>query len=143
MKFDKSLLKITPASYKEAKQLERNMLIALRDSPMKIGLDNIDKKNPLKSDLSDGTMGELIKSVLYLASSNEVEESLFTCGKRAVYGNEKNIAKITEEFFEPLEHRELYYPIMFELIKVNVLPFIKGLFSQFGGSVEKIKSFLK
>lgn len=116
--FDKKAFKITPSSYQEARKLERILAKVLADS-------SIDIKDT--SDSPEMFMGELIKSVLHLLISEELEEALFVCSKKAAYNSEK----ITVEFFDKPENRELYYPIMIEVMKVNVLPFIKGLSSQF------------
>lgn len=139
MKFDKSKLRITVGSFREAKALERALERALANSSMNIGVKEINKKDLTKSEFSEGTMGEMIKSALHLLISEEVEEKLFTCAKRTAYGEDK----VTEDFFEPVERRELYYPIMIEITRANVLPFMKSLFSQFEGLFEKIDSILK
>lgn len=51
--------------------------------------------------------------------------------------------KIDRDFFEAAEHRELYYPIMYEVITVNVGPFLKGLASKFGALAGIAKSIPK
>jgi hypothetical protein len=139
MKFDKTKLKITPASFRESKELERSMGKALSKSSLNFGLDSVDTKNVLNSQLSENTVGEFLKSFLNVAVSREVEDNLFICCKRAAYDNNK----INETFFEEIENRKLYYSIMIEIIKVNVVPFIESLSSQFEGLLKKISTTQK
>ena len=80
---------------------------------------------------SDVDLSGLIDLVLGAAVSDEVQAALFSCSARALLGTDK----IDSDFFEKVENRELYYPIMIEIIKVNVGPFLKGLASKFGALV--------
>jgi hypothetical protein len=133
MEFEKSKLKITPSSFKTAKELERSIGVALNQNRISLNLDgDIDL---IESSISGENIGELLRSVLNIAVSREVEENLFKCCERAIYDNEK----INIEFFEKVENRSLYYPIMIEIIKVNVYPFIESLFSQFGALIKTPK----
>lgn len=122
MEFDKTKLRITPSSFREAKELERSIGVALKNNTMNFELEK---------DLNKDNIGEILKSILSVATSLDVEENLFNCCKRALYNNDK----IDLDFFEKIENRPLYYPIMIEIIKVNVLPFIESLFSQFEGLI--------
>lgn len=137
MKFDKTKLQITPTDFDTAKDFERALAKALAASPMNIVLDNINAKNIFNSKISTNAAGEIIKSCLHLIISKEVEEMFFKCAERALYDKEK----VDKEFFE--KERSFYYPILFELIKVNVLPFFEGLSLKSGGLLEIITSFLE
>jgi hypothetical protein len=128
-------LRITPGSFHDAKALEKAMERAIKGSQIDL--------NGVKSDImkkkADGSLdiasidlsgaGPIVTTILNLvlgaACSDEVEACLFACSKTALLGTEK----IDAEFFENVDHRELYYPIMVEIIKVNVGPFFKGLAS--------------
>lgn len=114
-------LTVTPGSFSEAMALQKAIGRALKGTKLEL---------PESStiDLSPDKIGDILGMVLGVATSNEVEDCLFACSARAVLGQDK----IDRDFFEKVENRELYYPIMVEVIKVNVGPFIKGLASQFG-----------
>ena len=139
MKFDKTKLRITPSSFRDAKNLQNSFGKALLKNSLNLGIENFNSEDVLKSELSENTIGELIKAVLQLVVSDDVEKSLFACAERVIYDN----AKIDEDYFEDVEHRTLYYPIMFEVMKVNIGPFIESLFSQFGGLSKIIKNIPK
>lgn len=131
-------LRITPSSFDDAQELQRAVGAAIHKNNInfygsKIG-DTLET-----SEIGSGTIGDLIKVVISLGISKDLERALFKCAERAVLGS----AKIDRDFFELVENREHYYPIMIELLKVNLTPFFKGLFSLSGGLMEKITSVLK
>ena len=134
--FDKKKLEITPASFKIANNLTKAIERAIATSPLKLNVDQINFTDVFKSKLSEGALGEMIKSVLHIFISDEVENIAFQCALRALYDNQK----VDEDFFEKEENRSLYYPIMFEIIKVNVSPFSKSLLSLFGGLLKTNKT---
>jgi len=140
MKYNKSLLHITPSSFVLANNLKRVIVTEIINSKLNLNLDGkINVKDPLQSDISGETIGSLIQSALQVAVSEDVEKAIFECAKSALY--DKN--KIDYDFFEPIETRPLYYPIMLELAKVNMQPFIEGLSSQFGGLTKILKNIQK
>jgi hypothetical protein len=69
-------------------------------------------------------------------SSKKIEKCIWECCKKATY----NGLKITEDTFEPIEAREDYIPVMFEVAKENLLPFMKSLSAQFGEVFKKTTS---
>lgn len=69
-------------------------------------------------------------------SSKKIEKCLWECMKKATY----NDLKITEDTFEPVEAREDYLQVMFEVAKENITPFMKSLFASFGDILKKIPS---
>lgn len=76
----------------------------------------------------------ILKDVLFkVDSSPVVYEAIFECLKDCTYRNEK----ITEDFFNVKENRELYYPIVIECLKVNIEPFFKSLASEFSKAFKK------
>lgn len=139
MKFDKSKLKITPSSFRNAKNLQGAFGRALLKNSLNFGLTSINEDDILQSEISDNSVGEMIRSVLQLVVSDEVERGLFVCAEKALYDTQK----INEEYFEPVERRSLFYPIMFEIAKVNIGPFIESLFSQFEGLLKIVKGIPK
>ncbi len=57
-------------------------------------------------------------------SSQEIEKALVECFKRCTL----NDLKIDDQTFEPDERREDYVPVCVEVVKENILPFMKSLF---------------
>jgi hypothetical protein len=130
---DKNKLEITPASFSEAMALQRAIGKAINKGNINVDLEGfeLNKDDPLKSDVSGDTIGSVISSLISAGTSEEVEAAVFKCANRALY----DYKKINIDFFEKVENRPLYYPIMIEIIKVNIGPFIGGLFSEFGGII--------
>ncbi len=139
MKYNKTKLQVTPSSFRDALQLEKAIASAISSSSLKISFDSLDTKNLANAEISDDTLGEVIKTMLTVVVDDSVEKTLFDCAKKANYDK----VKIDEDFFEDVENRELYFPIMIEIVKVNVGPFVKSLFSQFGGLIGNLKGILK
>jgi len=96
--------------------------------------------------LLDADVGELsgpietiAGMVLSVVTSKRVKEALFKCSEKALYGTDK----VDRDFFEKVENRELYYPIMTEVVKANLGPFFKRIGSLFGGPGNLLSNFLK
>ena len=142
MKFDEKKLKVTPSSFLTAKRLEKALLNAIKGSDLQIG-GVFDEGNILNSEISENTVGSIIKACLASITSSEVDEALFKCCERAVYGDEANLRKVNYDFFEDVCNRELYYSIMVEVAKTNISPFIAGLFSGFRDIKKKLGDILK
>lgn len=117
-------LLITPAAFGDAMALQKAIGRALKGTKLELPESMAEK-------MDASQLGDIIGAVLGVATSDEVEAALFACASRAVYGPGKE--PISTEFFEKVENRELYYPIMIEIIKANVGPFFKGLSSKFEG----------
>lgn len=60
-------------------------------------------------------------------SSVKIEERLWECMKRATY----NGLKIDKDTFEPIESRQDYGVVCFEVAKENILPFTKSLSAKY------------
>ena len=137
MTIDGNEVLITPSSFQNAIALKRAIANALRENGVRLGLDglSIDTDNPLKTDLPSGTIDNLIENALSVATSPEVHTALFACCETVVFGKDR--LKVDLGFFddpdEGIKRREYFYPIMSEVIKVNIGPFFKNLGSVFGG----------
>jgi hypothetical protein len=118
-------LMISPASFSDAMALQKAIGRALKGTKLEL-------PDSVTTDVSPEKLGDIIGAVLNVATSDDVEAALFACASRAVYGADRE--KISRDFFETLENRELYYPIMVEIIKVNIGPFFKGLVSKFAAA---------
>jgi hypothetical protein len=129
MGFVKKNLKITMASFEEATNLQDAVANALKGNGIDIP-ENMDAKINVST---------FLDAALNTISDKAVRESLFECAKKALYLQDK----IDTDFFEKEENRELYYPIMLEILKVNVGPFLNGLLSMFGGLGGMLKNFQK
>lgn len=69
-------------------------------------------------------------------SSKKVEVCLAECLKRVTY----NGLKIDKDTFEPVEAREDFTTVCFEVAKENVAPFMKSLFAQFAPILGELKN---
>jgi len=125
-------LKITPAGFQDALSLQKAIGRALRGNKLNL-------PESLSADMSMTEITGLIDAILSVAVSDEITDCLFACSSRAMLGNDK----IDRDFFEKVENREHFYPIMIEVIKVNVGPFFKALISKFGGLGQVIASIQK
>jgi hypothetical protein len=129
MQIEGKELLITPSSFFEAKALEKAIARSLKGS-------RIDLPGSITEDVKSENISDIINAVLGVAADDTVEACLFKCADRAVVGTEK----VTREYFEPVEHRKHYYPIMYEVMMANVGPFFSGIALQFGDIIGKIGS---
>jgi hypothetical protein len=142
-KIDGQELLITPASLTKAFALQKALADALRADGINIDIGTLDfnTEDPTKSEVGEKTVGSLIENVLAVATSPVVLETLFACCETATFG--KNRTKIDAEFFEEVENRQYFYPIMVEVLKVNLGPFFKKIGSLLGGLSTMIGSTQK
>jgi len=132
IKIDGKELKITESSFSEAMALEKSIASSLKNRNInlegissdivKMGKDGKLNKSSLDLSKASGIISTIIQSVLTVACSDEIEQHLFNCAERAIF----NGSKVDRDFFEKTENRQYYYPIMSEVIAVNVGPFLKG-----------------
>ena len=122
MQFNESELKITLASFEDAISLQDAIGVALKGTKLDIPSD-------LKAEVTSDMFSDILGAALGVATSKNVRECLFKCAERAMYGQ----SKVDRDFFDLEKNRELYFPIMVEIVKANIGPFIKGLASQLGG----------
>lgn len=123
---------VTPAPYQDARALQKAIGRALKGV-------RIDLPGSVKEDLKAESLSEILNAVLRVAVDDEVEACLFKCAERAVLGGEK----ITQEYFENIDNRQHFYPIMYEIVMVNVGPFFSGIASGFGDIAGKLGVSLK
>lgn len=115
-------LRITEGSFSEALALQKAIGRALKGTRLDLPADT-------KTEIPQDMFSDILTAVLGVATSDEVEACLFECAKRCLMGTET----INRDYFEKVENRKNYFPIMVEIIKANVGPFIEGLSSQFAG----------
>lgn len=133
---------VTPSTFQNAIDLKRAIANALRENGMHLGLDalKINADDPLKTDVPSETIDNLIENVLSVSTSPEVHSALFRCCETVVFGADR--LKVDQAFFDDADHgverRAYFYPIMMEVIKVNIGPFFKNLGSVFGGILGQV-----
>lgn len=127
--FNKSDLDITLGSFDVCFELQDAVTKAIKGNSIAIPNSMDEEFSP--SGFIDAALGTI--------SSKEVRSCLFNCSTRATYRG----AQVNQDFFEKEENRELYYPIMVEILTKNIGPFIKGLLSLFGGVGDLLKNYLK
>lgn len=109
-----SKIEITPAPMAEAKKLYQ----AIASELLRLRFN------------AEEDVAVLIKNVLCLSiASPEIEAALEPCLRRCTY----NGPKITAETWEPVQAREDYLDVCYEVAKENVGPFTRSLFAQFKG----------
>jgi len=132
IKIDGKELLITPASFDDAMDLKKSIFDALRGNGINIDTSGMkyNEENPFQSDIGSDTIGNLIENAMAVASDKQVKKCSFTCCESVVFGPDKD--KVNRDFFEDVDNRQYYYPIMTEVIKANIGPFFKGLGLMFG-----------
>lgn len=119
-----AILKIQVAPFGESKNLYQVFL---------------DELKGLKVDPSAEIDVNLFKDLFCMAlSSRKIESALEPCLKRCLY----NESKIDKDTFEPVERRDDYLTVCFEVAKENILPFTKSLSQQYAHILEQGKKIL-
>lgn len=79
----------------------------------------------------------LKNAVLSCVTSRELKDSLLACLKRCTYNGQR----ITSwDIFEDIKAREDYLSVCWEVVKFNLTPFTKNLFSKFSMSLGGIET---
>lgn len=77
-------------------------------------------------------------------SSSEVETALWACFEHCTYNSGKSGAlKIDQDTFEPVEAREDYLTVCFEVAKECIFPFVKSHYAKLGPDFLKVLNDLK
>lgn len=118
-------LVVAPAPFGDAMALKNAIFSELK----KTGVDL--KTLDFKQNVTPELINSLTKTVLTIDSSSKVSEALYKCASRCLY----NDRQVNTELFKNTDYWEDYYPIMIEVMKVNLTPFFKGLLSSFGKKV--------
>ncbi|MFA5659361.1 MAG: hypothetical protein WC900_08765 [Oscillospiraceae bacterium] len=133
--FNGKELDITLGSFQEADNLFKAVCRALKGN-------KIDLPDSLKSDLSTGQLSGILDMLLSVISDDEIESCIFECAKRCGIGPTHE--KINIEYFEKEENRQEYIPVMLEIAKANLFPFMTGITSSLGApDIQKIMSTLQ
>jgi len=118
-----SILKVNPAPFEDAKNLYQGVLAESKGVKIELG-DNV---------------YDMWKNIFCLAlSSKEIENLVWKCLERCTI----NDKRVTKETFEPVAMRGDYIIVQVEVARINVEPFTKSLYAQFGPLIEQVKSLL-
>jgi hypothetical protein len=71
-------------------------------------------------------------------ASKKIETALDECMKRALY----NGLRISSDTFEPVQAREDYFDVCYEVARENVYPFLKGLSARYSDIIGQVASSL-
>lgn len=111
-----AVLKITLSPFKEAKALYQAILKEAKSVGVSKDMDVV----------------ALYKELFCVGfSSEEVEKHMWVCFQRCTYNSGKGDLRIDESTFEPLEARADYMQVCIEVMKENVLPFVKSLYAEY------------
>lgn len=117
-------LQITVASFSESKAL----YMAVADEMKGLRLDP-------KAQVDVNFWKDLFMTGI---ASAKIEAALQPCMKRSLY----NSARIGGDTFEPVEARDDYFQVCYEVAKENIAPFTKSLYAQYAGILEKVQAAL-
>ncbi|GBR74825.1 hypothetical protein NO1_1933 [Candidatus Termititenax aidoneus] len=126
-------LVITPSPFGLVLELKNAVIKALTERKLSAGSTVLDALNG-KTELSPEMLDGFLQAILAVAGNSEVERLLMECAKRAYIGINKD--KIDADYFDEVNNRRDYYPIMFNVLKENLEPFFAGAASLFP-SLEK------
>src|SRR5882724_578984 len=121
-------LVVSPAPFADASALLKAILKAVQG--LKLGKEiDIDPANPGAIFKDPSVFLAVIDKVLSVATSDEVETTLFKCFERSSYDG----AKVTRALFDDPKlseaAREDYFTMSAKVIEVNCKPFFKQTFS--------------
>lgn len=133
---------VQPSSFKNGMVLKRVISKALRADGITLDLNEItiDEKDFKKSNVGKETLGSLIENLLAISTDENIENALLKCCEKVVMLDKE---LIDYSFFEPVENRQYYYPIMIEVLKVNLMPFFEQISSMFQGAGELMQKLQK
>ncbi len=122
---DRELI-IKEGSLEEAFNLKDAIFEALQGKA-NVKFTDDDFANIFNSELSGENIGAIADMLMSVISNHKVRESLFTLCNKCFIGEGSEKTVITKDFFEPVENRGYFYPVMLEVSKANIFPFFRGL----------------
>ncbi len=120
-------LKITQGTLQEVFNLQKALSDALRDKGVKFSLKGVTLGKVLKSEAGETDVGGIIDMALSVVTDEKVRSNLLVLCKKATVQVAGNTIKVDFDFFEKVENRQYYYPIMTEILMENFAPFFPGL----------------
>lgn len=113
-------LEIQEASFQDAWALTQAIANELTKGLPGLKLDTLDSAEILQKEMD---VGKILSLVFQLVASKPVFELLWDCFKPCLYNGEK----IEKGIFDNPSARSDFLPCVVEIVKLNVLPFMKGL----------------
>lgn len=124
-------LEITLAPFMEGERL----FSATAECLKKVNVDAQTQVDDLTANLNG-----LKNALLECLTSHNFKESLLACLKRCTY----NKQRVTSwDIFDDINAREDYLVVCWEVVKFNLTPFTKNLFSKLSGLLENAKTSQK
>ncbi len=121
-------LNVEEGAFEDVITLQKALSDALLQKGVKFSLSGIKlSKEALQTEVSEDNLGGIIEMALSVATDKSVRKALFTLGAECTVVKDSVTQKVNPEFFEARENRKHYFPVMIEIIKVNLLPFFEGL----------------
>ena len=128
---------VTPSSFENGLKLQEILAEIVKTSELNLpGGESVDSMKDLDSQMLTKV---IMNMALSAVSSPELKDVLFECCQSVVY----NDVRVDREFFDEVENRGVFYDIMIEVLKENLLPFFPSLSSGLSGIKETMESFLK
>jgi hypothetical protein len=123
-----AVLKITPAPFAEARALYQACLEEFKS---------------LKLDPEADVDANLYKDLFCAAlASKKIEACIWKCLSRVIYNDGSGDLKVTEDTFEPVNRRDDYITVCYEVASENIRPFMKSLYAQYGQILATVQSSL-
>ena len=128
-------LEETESSFNDAYALEKSLISAIKETNLS-GFQ-------VKKDIFDMDIDVLLKAILVMATSPQVEQCLFKCFERATY----NGLRINRGLFDDpkigLQIREDFHEICLKVAEVNCRPFLQRIFSVLKVFLQTLNGILK
>lgn len=116
--------RIQVGSMADCANLKLAVIKALKSEGIKIDLRTWSLKG-LETEIGD--IGGILNAALGVLGDTGIEKALYTLGKNCLIGEDEKAVAVSEEFFEPVENRKYYYPVMAKILTENLAPFFAGL----------------
>ena len=119
-------LRVTPAGFADVMALQESISAALLKVGVKIDLSGFTFTKDAES-TEMGDIGGFLEMILSVSTDPTVRNHLFKCCEKALFDKDK----VNIDFFEKPDNRQFYYPIMIEVLKINLSPFFDRISSMF------------
>lgn len=125
--FNGKELKITLGTFEEAHDLLQAVANEIKE--VKLPSTMIEDINP-----------NMVKDfILTFIASKKITECLWPCLNRCLCDNER----ITKDFFDDVDNREMYLEIFEIVLRENITPLLKGPLLKWGPIIEKMKGLFQ
>lgn len=120
-------LEMTMLPFQEGRKLYKAITRALKDVHVDMNME-IQDLNALKD------------ALIEITTNKEVEDEVLNALKRCTYNNER---VLSWDFFDPLDKRQDYFSVCWEVVKFNLYPFASRLFAKLSGLLNQNGQNLK